>query len=189
VRFGRRDNGRQLSKARVIAALRVRHDTSGHVARKEALSFKCNLSASAMRNTGKPRKEGTQINAEVTHPVNRQNCSGDTNHEEALILLVCFSFICTVKATVIADVIRRASILESRLIGSSSHCRRNILLTDWRGRSQRTHGNFLLASEHLRIPLAPRHLDYPRIVLAKLPCRPPRFHFFRKRPRTIWRTG
>ena len=36
-----------------------------------------------MRNTGKPRKEGTQIKAEVTHPVNRQNCSGDTNHEEA----------------------------------------------------------------------------------------------------------
>src|ERR1700686_5623209 len=86
----------------------------------------------------------------------------------------------------------RASILESRLIGSSSHCRRNgptILLTDWRGRSPRTHGNFLLASEHLRIPLAPRHLDYPRIVLANLPCRPPRVHVFRNRPRTIWRTG
>src|ERR1700693_2296140 len=41
----------------------------------------------------------------------------------------------------------RASILESRLIGSSSHCRRNgatILLTDWRGRSQRTHGKLFL---------------------------------------------
>jgi hypothetical protein len=45
---------------------------------KETLPFKqkCDLSASAMRNTGKPWK------AEVTHSANRQNCSGDT-HEEA----------------------------------------------------------------------------------------------------------
>src|ERR1700693_6467698 len=57
-------------------------DTSQENEKRHCRS-KCDLSASAMRNTGKPRKEGTQIKAEVTHPVNRQNCSGDTNHEEA----------------------------------------------------------------------------------------------------------
>jgi hypothetical protein len=68
---------------------------------KETLPFKqkCDLSASAMRNTGKPWK------AEVTHPANRQNVWAILTMKKLLILFVGLASICTVKATVIADTI------------------------------------------------------------------------------------